>query len=236
MEINERLVKYNFSSRNGTPIKYIVIHDTGNTSKGADANAHYSFFNSADRQSSAHYFVDDSQVLRIIKDSDKSWHCGDGNGRYGITNANSIGIEICININGDFNIAFDKAAQLTSLLMKKYNISISNVVRHYDASRKICPNIMSKNNWLLWLDFLEKVNNYSLNFDQASNNNNINISDKISNFIDNVYIAILNREADQEGKLFWYKKIKSNQSSLEEFVNSIMISTEFLGIKNSYIK
>ena len=45
MEINEKLVKYNFSSRKRTSIKYIVIHDTGNTSKGADANAHFSFFN-----------------------------------------------------------------------------------------------------------------------------------------------------------------------------------------------
>lgn len=236
MKINERLVKYNFSSRNGSSIKYIVIHDTGNASKGADANAHYSFFNSADRQSSAHYFVDDSQVLRIIKDSDKSWHCGDGNGKYGITNENSIGIEICININSNFNIAFDKAAQLTSLLMREYNISISNVVRHYDASRKICPNIMSKNNWLLWSDFIKKVNNYYINSDQIINNNNINISDKISDFIDNVYIAFLNRIPDHEGKFFWYKKIKSKQSSLEDFVNSLMLSNEFLDIKKSYIE
>ncbi len=43
MKINENLVRYNFSSRQETKIEYIVIHDTGNTSKGADANAHFSF-------------------------------------------------------------------------------------------------------------------------------------------------------------------------------------------------
>lgn len=236
MEINEKLVKYNFSSRKGTSIKYIVIHDTGNTSKGADANAHFSFFNSADRQSSAHYFVDDTQVLRIIKDSDKAWHCGDGNGKYGITNENSLGIEICINMNGNFNIAFDKTAELTSFLMKKYNITLENVVRHYDASRKICPNSMSKNNWMLWDDFLTKVNRYYINeSDQSTNNNEIIIYDKISNFIDNVYIAFFNRTPDYEGKSFWYNKIKSKQASLEDFVNSVMNSSEFIELKNSYI-
>lgn len=236
MKINEKLVKYNFSSRNGATIKYIVIHDTGNTSSGADANAHFSFFNSADRQSSAHYFVDDTQVLRIIKDSDKAWHCGDGNGKYGITNENSLGIELCINVNGDFDIAFDKTAELTSILMEKYNIGIDNVVRHYDASRKICPYTMSKSNWSLWNDFLEKVDKYHRTLTESiKNTDELIISDKISNFIDNVYIVFLNRLPDYEGKTFWYNKIKSRENSLENFVNSLMNSNEFIEIKDSYI-
>ena len=236
MEINEKLVKYNFSSRKGSSIKYIVIHDTGNTSNGADANAHFSFFNSADRQSSAHYFVDNKQVLRIIKDSDKAWHCGDGNGKYGITNENSLGIELCINMNGNYDIAFDKTAELTSLLMEKYNIEIDNVVRHYDASRKICPYTMSKNNWSLWNDFLEKVDNYyKILTEPIKNTNELIISDKISNFIDNVYIVFLNRLPDYEGKSFWYNKIKSKENSLENFVNSLMSSDEFKDIKDLYI-
>ena len=240
MEINEKLVKYNFSSRKATSIKYIVIHDTGNTSKGADANAHFSFFNSGDKQSSAHYFVDDTQILRIIKESDKAWHCGDGNGKYGITNENSIGIEICINMNGDFNIAFNKCAELTSSLLKKYNLPIENVVRHYDASRKICPNVMSKNNWLMWDDFLNTVKSIykssnENNTSNSENNSQIIISDKISNFIDNLYMAFLNRYPDYEGKRFWYTKLKSKEASLEEFANSIMSSSEFHEIKNYYI-
>lgn len=236
MVINEKLVKYNFSLRNGTSIKYIVIHDTGNTSNGADANAHYSFFNSGDKQSSAHYFVDDTQILRIIKDSNKAWHCGDGKGRYGITNENSIGIEICINVNGNFNIAFDKAAQLTSFLMNKYNINIQNVVRHYDASRKICPNVMSKNNWALWNNFLNKVNSYNKDiYENNISDTDIIISDNINNFIDNIYNALLSRDPDYSGRLFWYNKLKTKQSSLENFVDSIMDSQEFNEIKNILI-
>ena len=34
---------YNISNRNGTKIKYIVIHDTGNPGAGANANSHYRY-------------------------------------------------------------------------------------------------------------------------------------------------------------------------------------------------
>ena len=236
MQINEKLIKYNFSSRKGTSIKYIVIHDTGNTSNGADANAHFSFFNSADRQSSAHYFVDDSQILRVIKESDKAWHCGDGHGKYGITNENSIGIEICINTDGNFKIAFDTAAQLTAELLKKYNLSMDRVVRHYDASRKVCPNIMHKDNWGLWHDYLKKVEGYFINVPTKENTSApLVISDNISDFIDDVYLAFLHRSPDYEGKRFWYTKIKSKEETLEAFVNSLMASGEFIEKRNSYM-
>ena len=141
IKINEKLVKYNFSKRTEGKIKYISIHDTGNKRRGADAEAHFNFFNGGDRGASAHYFVDDKQILRIIKDEHKSWHCGDGRGLNGITNDNSIGIEMCINSDGDFNKTYLHTLKLTKYLMKKYNIPLENVVRHYDASRKICPNI-----------------------------------------------------------------------------------------------
>lgn len=236
LQINEKLVKYNFSSRKGTPIKYIVIHDTGNTSIGADANAHFSFFNSGDRQSSAHYFVDDKQILRIIKEEDKAWHCGDGRGKYGITNENSIGIEICINSDGNFKIAFDTAAQLTAELLKKYNLSMDRVVRHYDASRKNCPNIMRNDNWALWDDYLDKVRFYFEDEpEKEDTSNDIIISDNISNFIDDVYIAFLHRNPDYDGKLFWYNKIKSKEATLETFVNSLMASGEFTEKRSSYM-
>lgn len=37
--------------------------------------------------------------------------------------------------------------------MKKHNVPIDRVVRHYDASRKNCPNCMSANNWAKWYVF-----------------------------------------------------------------------------------
>lgn len=157
MQINREQINFNISKRKNAP-KYIVIHDTGNTGKGANANAHFKYFNGGDRNSSADFFVDDTQVLQV-NDYTRyySWHCGDGKGKYGITNANSVGIEICINSDGDYNKAFNKTIELTKYLMKELNIPAERVVRHYDASRKTCPATMSKNNWQLWTKFKETL-------------------------------------------------------------------------------
>ena len=157
MDIIKKQIAYNRTKRN-TAIKYIVIHDTQNENKGADAMAHFNYFNGGDRGSSADIFVDDKRVVQI-NDYTKyyTWHCGDGKGKYGITNANSIGIEICVNSDGDYNTAFLKAVEVTKQLMAELNIPIDRVVRHYDASRKNCPASMSVNNWAYWQDFKNRL-------------------------------------------------------------------------------
>jgi N-acetylmuramoyl-L-alanine amidase CwlA len=98
--------------------------------------------------------VDSEQIIQI-NDYKKyyTYQCGDGRGKYGITNTNSIGIEICVNSDGDYKKAYLKAVELTKHLMKELNIPIDRVVRHYDASRKNCPASMSGNNWALWTQF-----------------------------------------------------------------------------------
>lgn len=157
MDIVKKQIKYNTSLRNSS-IKYIVIHDTGNTGKGANALSHFNFFNGGNRDSSADFFVDDTLILQI-NDYNKfyTWHCGDGKGKYGITNSNSIGIEICVNSDGNYNMALLKTVELTKYLMQKLNIPSNRVVRHYDASRKKCPASMSKNNWAYWQDFKNRI-------------------------------------------------------------------------------
>ena len=101
MEINRQIIAYNFSVRSGgaNSVKYIVIHDTSDP--GATAQNEHDYFAGGDRHASADYFVDSGGVMQII-DSPKyySWHCGDGAGKYGITNANSVGIELCIDKAG----------------------------------------------------------------------------------------------------------------------------------------
>ncbi|MEA4827620.1 MAG: N-acetylmuramoyl-L-alanine amidase [Clostridium sp.] len=148
LNIQKKLIGYNYSS--GNDIKHIVVHDTGNADSGANAMAHYRYFNGGDRQASAHYFVDDSNIVQLIEDSNAAWHCGDGHGAYGITNHNSIGIEICINSDGDYNRAVSNAIDLVKVKMAQYNIPLDRVVRHYDASRKNCPASMSANGWAKW--------------------------------------------------------------------------------------
>lgn len=155
----KRLINYNYSKgRNGEKIKYIVIHDTGNTSLKSDALAHYNYFNNGVRNASAHYFVDDKRIVQCVLDENTSWHCGDGKGKFGINNYNSIGIEICVNKDGDYDKSIQNCIELVVELMKKHSIEYYNhLVRHYDASRKICPHSMSDNNWVKWWDFKQKV-------------------------------------------------------------------------------
>ena len=160
-------IKFNRSNRGGTPIKYIVVHDTGNPSRGANATAHYNYFNGGDRSSSADFFVDDTQVL-CVNDYYKfyTWHCGDGHGKYGITNRNSVGIEFCINVDSDRDKTLERTAQLVRELMQELNIPIERVVRHYDASRKNCPQSMSGNGWAQWYKFKEKLKGEDLTMAQ----------------------------------------------------------------------
>ena len=157
MEIMRKIIKYNYSSRNYSKIIYIVIHDTGNPRKGAGAINHYLYFNSGNRNSSAHYFIDDKDIIQTVDDANAAWHCGDGKGVFSITNINSIGIEICVNEDSNFDAAQTKAIELIRYLMKIYNIPKENIVRHFDASRKICPKSMSENGWRKWVLFFDRI-------------------------------------------------------------------------------
>ena len=158
MKFLYRPVKYNFSSRQGSKISWLVVHDTGNPSKGADADAHRRFFSSK-RKSSAHYFVDDKQIIQIIGDSQASWHCGDNQGKgralNGCKNVNSIGIELCINQDGDYDKAYKNLVELVKNLMVKFKIDLDHVCRHYDVSRKRCPGTFFDRG--LWTKFKEDI-------------------------------------------------------------------------------
>ena len=195
IKINEKLIKYNFSKRVDPTIKYIVIHDTGNTNKGANADAHFKWLNTGNRDASAHYFVDDKQILRVVKDENRSWAVGDGGDKYGISNDNSISIEMCINSDGDFNKVYRSTLELTKYLMEKYNIPLENVVRHYDASRKICPNIWKENNWEKWNKFKEDLKN--IGREEKDYRNTITL----------LYENLFNREPDSEGLNYWNEQL-----------------------------
>lgn len=156
LPIQRKISSYNYSSRNGNSIKYIVLHYTGN--KGDTAKNNVDYFYGGDRNASAHYFVDDNSIWQSVEESNSAWSVGDGKGQYGITNQNSISIEMCCNSSGIISEKTEtNALELVKYLMSKYNISISNIVRHYDASRKICPN-WSADNWNRWTTFKNKLN------------------------------------------------------------------------------
>lgn len=150
-------IKYNITPRSSS-IKYIVIHDTGNKSKGADARAHYNYFSGENRNSSADCFIDSEEIL-WINDYNKyyTWHCGDGKGKNGITNNNSVGLELCVNTDSNYDKAFNNLIEETARIAKKLNIKDANIVRHFDASGKTCPASMLDNNWEKWKLFKNEV-------------------------------------------------------------------------------
>lgn len=132
---------FNISNRRGA-YKNIALHYVGSgTSKAGAALANCKYFAGGNRGASAHYFVDDSGVWEYADpDQYYTWHIGDGNGRYGYNNYDTIGIEVCINGDQPYTEAeIAYTARLVNELMAKYNIPASRVIRHYDASRKQCP-------------------------------------------------------------------------------------------------
>lgn len=128
---------YNLSKRAAKP-KYIAVHYTGGT---GSAKNNVIYFRGGNRSASADFFIDDSSIWRFNPDVAEyySWHIGDGHGKYGYTNANTIGIEV-VSSGKEFTKAEKKRLRfLVRKMQKKYGIPAKNVIRHYDASRKLCP-------------------------------------------------------------------------------------------------
>lgn len=121
----------------GNKKTFITIHETANTNKGANAQAHANLQSRKNpRQASWHYQVDDKEIIQSFPDDVMCWSAGDGRGP---GNTQSIHIEICVNNDGDFLKAVQNTANLTKYLMDKYNIPIENVVQHHKWSGKNCP-------------------------------------------------------------------------------------------------
>ena len=170
-------VRGNNYSRMGSKILYIVIHDTGNRNAGATARNHRNYVGTNSRGASAHYFVDDTEICQFIGDSRSAGAVGDGKGKYGITNRNSISVEICINSDGDYSKTYFNAVELVKTLMLRFNIKSDNVVRHFDASRKICPGHMFGRNWEKWKQFkrdIEEPRRININLNGTSVATSIN--------------------------------------------------------------
>ncbi len=120
------------------------------------------YFAQANRNASAHYFVDENSIVQSVKDNDIAWHCGAKSYRHErCRNDNSIGVEMCSekDSNGQYYIneqTQNTAIVLVKTLMEKYNIPLENVLRHYDVTGKMCPEPFVRNQ-VQWLDFKRKL-------------------------------------------------------------------------------
>ena len=167
MEINKLIAhSSNFTKGRKQKIQFIVVHYTANNGDLAKSNC--SYFKSPNRNASAHYFVDEKEIWQSVEDNNTAWHCGTSGKYYHnkCRNDNAIGIELCSEKDSKGNYYFNNetinnAIELTKMLMKKYNIPIENVVRHYDITRKPCPAPFVSNS-IAWNNFKNslKENDY----------------------------------------------------------------------------
>ena len=141
MEIRDNLTVTNYRSR-GTNPTWIVIHNTANgTSAEGTAYANTQYFKTVYREASAHYFVDDGDIVwRCVRDTDTAWHVGEAPSRNGCYNSNAIGIEVCETASGKFTEhEIGILQELVPTLMLKYDITADHVCRHHDVTGKLCP-------------------------------------------------------------------------------------------------
>lgn len=155
LDVIKMFTKYNHDVIKNKRNDWIVIHWVGSKSSAID-NGKY--FANGERGASAHYFVDDDNVVQSVREGHVAYAVGsngyldqgspyanEGHKYYGkCTNRNSISIEMCCSKdkNGKLYIT-DKTIERTGILVrgiqKRNNIDDDHVIRHFDVNGKICP-------------------------------------------------------------------------------------------------
>ena len=153
----------NFGSikRNSKQIKFLIFHYTG-MRKESEALKKLTKIQS---EVSSHYFIkNNGDIVLLVPDSYIAWHAGKSSWRnYESLNKHSIGIEIS-NPGHQFNYKIFSKKQISSILslskflIKKYKISLKNILGHSDIAvlRKKDPGekfpweYLSKNKIGLW--------------------------------------------------------------------------------------
>ena len=170
LTIQKHSSTHNTSSCPNRTIKYIVIHYTAglksHVGKGKDV---CDMWSKSDRPGSADFVVDEGNIAWQYNPdlkNRKTWHCGgslQGSGSHDYykicTNANSIGIEMCsdkkkvtkhlYSSDNDWYITeetWKSAVALAAMLLKRYGLPLSRMIRHADVTSKECPSFMVGNN------------------------------------------------------------------------------------------
>lgn len=164
MTTRELLVPKGSKRRRGKKLKSIVgvtIHNTGNPSRGADAdaNARYQRNSCNDGVNGWHWTVDEKEAVLSIPEDEIAEHAGKRKG-----NDTTVGIEICENIDGDLLGATNNGALLAAQVLKRQGFTKAvpkqNIFRHYDWSGKKCPSRIIDNEPYSWDEFVKRVNAY----------------------------------------------------------------------------
>ena len=157
--------KTNYADPRTSRIDRIVIHYTGDS--GATAENEGRYFAGANRNASAHYFVDAKEIVQSVPDDCRAFHAGNK-----AMNDRSIGVEMCCfqDARGLWYIpcaTLTKTRELVGYLMAKYKIPKSCILRHYDVTGKRCPEPFVREPQQ-WADFLNGIEPSNRNFVQIA--------------------------------------------------------------------
>lgn len=148
----------NYATPRGHAIDYLVIHYTGSGVGKDTARSNAIYYANNSIEQSAHYFVDENEIVQSVREGDRAFHAGDKP-----MNDRSIGIEMCsrLDAKGQWyipNVTVSRTAELARELMQKYNIPLDHVIRHFDVNGKSCPEPFVRNpsEWLAFKALLRE--------------------------------------------------------------------------------
>lgn len=125
--------------------RYLTVHETGNTSPGANAAAHANLQSRRWEWATWHWTVDAREAVQSYSHNLRLWHAGDGQGH---GNMSSIGVEICVNSDMSRAAARQNAAELCAHILTTEGIPLANMVQHNHWSGKNCPTfIRGESRW-----------------------------------------------------------------------------------------
>ncbi len=159
-ELIVELLDINEYSRPGTALEKvngIVVHYTANPGTTAEQNRGYfeGLAQSGETYASSHFVIGLSgEIVQCIPCSEIAYASND-------RNADTISIECCIpDDTGKFNDeTYQSLIHLVSWLMGRYDLTIEDVIRHYDVTGKNCPKYYVENQWA-WDTFRSDVTTY----------------------------------------------------------------------------
>lgn len=150
--LNNRLYE-GYQMPNDKNVLWIVVHESAMTIDGQNAEylakMQYRYaFESGGRAASWNYQIDAYSAYQSFEDDIICWHASDGTDSVGTGNNNGIGIEMCVNQDGNYEGTLANNAKLVASLLLKYNLNLENVKRHFDMDpkQKECPSYLIRTN------------------------------------------------------------------------------------------
>ncbi len=187
----------------------ITIHNTGNS---ADAETYTrATFNQNMNTSRVHFYVDSKEVWQNLEENEVGWHAGTG--AAGLGNDSYIAIEIIMGseYGEEDRKAEENGALLAAYLMRKHNLTLSDIVTHNHWSGKNCPAYILPH----WDGFLKLVENKAIMLEGGElcrgnadgENSYDNTPDDYAKY--SVYKAVLSNllEGSPEGDLMLHKPL-----------------------------